>query len=49
MNGWNDNPYEVKKCRNLKHVTKDNLYSISGSYNIVFCEICKYYYNYDCS
>lgn len=49
MNGWKETPLEVKKCNNLHHIKQDKQLSYSGSCNLVYCEICKYYYNYDCS
>lgn len=49
MNRWKKTPLEVKNCNNLHHTKQDKMFSFSGSYCIVYCEICKYYYNYDCS
>lgn len=48
-NGWKYKPKDVKNCEELKHKRKDNSYSIRGSHNRIICEICKYYYDFDCS
>ena len=49
LNGWSKTPAEVERCEKLGHKKRDDLYSRSGSRNLVRCDTCKYYYHYDCS
>ncbi|CAG8507928.1 6613_t:CDS:1 [Diversispora eburnea] len=49
LNGWSKTPAEVERCRKLGHKQRDDLYSRTGSRNLVRCDTCKYYYHYDCS
>lgn len=46
QNGWRETPAEVERC---KYKTRNDLYSRSGSRNLVRCDTCRYYYHYDCS
>lgn len=48
-NNWDENPKEVKNCKELKHIINDFSQLRSGAHHTVSCDICKYYYNYDSS
>ena len=49
QNGWAETPERVKECINEGHKRHDVQITRNGSENIVSCDICKYYYKYDCS
>mgnify|MGYP001599359359 CR=1 FL=1 len=52
VNGWNDTPELVKKCRELKHETVgwDNATIKNHGYDTVTkCEICDYIFHCDSS
>ena len=50
MNGWGQ-PYPKKytDCVNAKHSRSNISYSPRGHHNTVYCDICKFYANYDSS
>ena len=49
MNGWgHPYPEEYENCKKLGHHCEDISYSIRGTNNTIYCDICKYYCKYDC-
>jgi hypothetical protein len=50
MNGWS-HPYpeEYENCQKENHHPERISYSNRGLHNTIYCDICKYFCNYDSS
>ena len=46
---WDNYPLEYKKCAESKHQKRETHRSHHGSDNTLYCDICRYYANYDSS
>lgn len=47
MNMWKEEPEEYKKCKEEKHILKEE--RVANCWKRYYCEVCKHYYEVDSS